>query len=147
MQIEGQRIFAAPPEAVFAALVDPHLAAATIPGLHDFQVDSPERWHGTVRLPVGPKLRFTFELAERVEPSHARLLAHGKALGGSVLIETAFDLEPAEDGGTLMRYVARAELTGLLGHLGEHVLKPIAEHQVHGALRAIERRLAERATG
>lgn len=145
MQIEGQRSFAAPPEAVFAALVDPHLAVATIPGLHDFQVDSPERWHGTVRLPVGPKVRFTFELAEHREPSRARLLAKGKAFGGSVRIDTAFDLEPAGEGGTLMRYVARAELSGLLGHLGDHALKPIAEHQVHGAVRAIESRLAERA--
>jgi len=141
MRIEGQRTFSAPPEAVFAALVDPHLAASTIPGLHDFQIDSPERWHGTVSLPVGPKLRFTFELVEQRPVEHARLVGTGKTFGGSLRAETAFDLEPAPGGGTLMRFTAHAELSGLLRKLGDHLLKPVAEHQVHGVLKALERRL------
>lgn len=147
MRIEGQHTFAASPEAVFAALVDPELVASTVPGIHDFRVESPERWHGTVGLPVGPKVAFTFELVERVPPTRARLVARGKTFGGAVRIETAFDLEPSGTGATLMRYVVLAELSGLLGRLGDGALKPVGEHQVNGVMRAIERRLAERAAG
>ena len=67
--------------------------------------------------------------------------------GGSVRIETAFDLEPSGEGATLMRYAAVVELGGLLGVLGESALKPVSEAQVSGVMRAIERRLAARSAG
>lgn len=144
MRIEGQRTFAAPPEEVFAALVDPQLVASTVPGIQQFTVDSPERWHGTVRLPVGPKVEFRFELAESAAPTRARLVAHGKTFGGGVRVETAFDLEPAGESGTLMRYVATAELSGLLGRLGDGALKPVGELQVNAVMRAVEKHIASR---
>ena len=143
MHIEGSHTFAAPPETVFAALVDPELIASTLPGVHDFQVESPSRWRGNVRLPVGPKVAFTFELLERVEPSRARLLAHGKTFGGSVRVDTTFDLQPAGENGTLMRYSADVTLSGLLGRLGDGALKPIGERQAGGVMRALERRFGD----
>ena len=144
MRIQGSLTFAAPPETVFAALVDPELIASTLPGVHDFQVESPTHWRGSVRLPVGPKVAFTFELLERVDPSRARLLALGKTFGGSVRVDTAFDLEPAGVGGTLMHYSAHVTLSGLLGRLGDGALKPIGEHQVGGVMKALEKRLGGR---
>ncbi len=143
MQIAGSHTFATPPETVFAALVDPELIASTLPGVHDFQVESPNHWRGNVRLPVGPKVAFTFELLERVEPSRARLLAHGKTFGGSVRVETVFQLEPTGAGGTLMHYSADVTLSGLLGRLAGGAVKPIGEHQVTGVLKALERRLGK----
>ena len=143
MQIDGSRTFAAPPETVFAALVDPELVASTLPGVHDFHVESPNHWRGNVRLPVGPKVAFTFELVERIDPSRARLLAKGKTFGGAVQVDTAFDLEPTLSGGTLMHYRAHVTLSGLLGRLGDGALKPIGEHQVAGVMRALERRLGD----
>ena len=144
MRIEGTRTFAAPPETVYAALVDPQLVASTVPGIQEFTVDSPERWHGAVKLPVGPRIGFRFELAERNAPTHALLVAHGKTLGGGVRVQTSFDLEPAGDGGTLMRYVAEAQLSGLLGRLGDSALKPVGELQVNAVMRAVERHIAAR---
>jgi carbon monoxide dehydrogenase subunit G len=147
MRIEGQHTFTAPPEAVFAALVDPALVATTVPGLTDFRVESPTRWHGTVRLPVGPKIALDFELVELVEPSRARLVMRGKTFGGAVRVETAFDLEPSGTSATLMRYAVVGELSGLLGRLGDTALRPIGEQQVSGVLRAIEQHLATRSAG
>lgn len=154
MRIEGTRVFEAPPETVFAALVDPQLVASTVPGIQDFTVDSPERWHGAVRLPVGPRIAFQFELAERNAPHHAVLVAHGKTFGGSVRVSTAFELEPVTSAGgvargaTLMRYTAQAQLSGLLGRLGDTALKPVGELQVSAVMRAVERHIAaHQATG
>lgn len=147
MQIKGSHTFAAPPETVFAALVDPELIASTVPGVHDFQVESPSRWRCNVRLPVGPKVAFSFELVERDEPSRAQLHAYGKTFGGSVRVEIMFDLEPAGEGGTLMRYSAHVTLSGLLGRLGGGALKPIGEHQAGGVMKALEQRLGGRGRG
>lgn len=144
VQINGSHAFTAPPETVFAALVDPELIASTVPGVHDFHVESPNHWRGNVRLPVGLKVAFTFELVERVDPSRARLLAKGKTFGGSVRVDTAFDLQPTAGGGTLMHYTAHVTLSGLLGRLGDGALKPIGEHQVSGVMRALERRIGDR---
>lgn len=141
MRIEGQRTFAAPPETVYAALIDPDLVASTVPGIQEFRVESPTVWSGVVRLPVGPKVSFVFELVETVPSSRARMVARGKTFGGSVRVETAFDLEPAGAGGTAMRYVATVELSGLLGRLGDAALRPVGELQVSGVMRAIEKRL------
>ena len=143
MQIDGSHTFAVPPETVFAALVDPELIASTLPGVHDFHVESPNHWRGNVRLPVGPRVAFTFELVERVDPSRARLLAKGKTFGGSAQVDTAFDLEPTASGGTLMHYSAHVTLSGLLGRLGDGALKPVGKHQVAGVMRALERRFGE----
>ena len=145
MRIEGTRVFEAPPATVYAALVDPQLVASTVPGIQEFTVDSPERWHGSVRLPMGPRISFRFELAERNEPHRAVLVAHGKTLGGSVRVETAFELEPVTSAAgvagaaTLMRYTAQAQLSGLLGRLGDTALKPVGELQVAAVMRAVER--------
>ncbi len=147
MRIEGQHTFTAPPAEVFAALVDPQLVATTVPGLSEVRIESPTHWHGVLRLPVGPKVTLDFELVEVVEPTRARLVARGKTFGGTVRIETAFDLEPSGEGATLMRYAAVVELGGLLGVLGESALKPVSEAQVSGVMRAIERRLAARSAG
>ena len=75
------------------------------------------------------------------------LKGNDKTFGGTVRIETAFDLEPSGEGATLMRYAAVVELGGLLGVLGESALKPVSEAQVSGVMRAIERRLAARSAG
>lgn len=146
MRIEGQRSFAEPPETVYAALVDPDLIASTVPGIQEFRVESPTRWSGVVRLPVGPKVSFVFDLVEATPSSRARMVAHGKTFGGSVRVETAFDLEPAGTGGTFMRYLATVELSGLLGRLGDTALRPIGELQVSGVMRAIEKRLGRAPT-
>lgn len=145
MRIEGTRTFAAPPDAVFAALVDPQLVASSVPGVHSFEVESPDRWRGTVGLPIGAKVSFVFELVERSQPSRARLVATGKMFGASVRVDTAFDLTPAPEESTLMRYSADVTLTGLLSHLPPSALRPVAELQVTGVMRAVEKRLATHA--
>ena len=144
MRIEGSHSFAAPPESVFAALVDPELIASTVPGVHDFHVESPNRWRGNIRLPVGPKVALIFELVESIEPSRAKLLVYGKTFGGSVQVVTTFDLEPEGAGGTLMHYSAQVTLTGFLGRLRDGALRPIGEHQAGGVMKALEKRLGGR---
>jgi carbon monoxide dehydrogenase subunit G len=140
MRLEGTREFAARREAVFAALTDPDLVAGAIPALESLEVADVGHWTATVKVPIAPRLRVAFEILERRPPEHARLRARGKNLGGGATLDTSFDLA-GQNGSTTMHYDARFALSGLLGRLGEHALRPIAERQVERLMRAVERRV------
>ena len=140
MRIEGRRDFAAAREDVFDALVDPELIARTVPGLERLDLSGSDRWTGTIKISVAPRMKVSFEIRERRRPEHAQLHARGKGLGAGLTLDTSFDLA-GTDGRTSMRYVADFSLSGMLGRLGEATLRPIAERQVGKLLRAVEDRV------
>ncbi len=142
MRIEGTRELAAPRETVFAALVDPELVAESLSAVESVAVRDADHWTASVKLPIAPRLTLSFELRERRPPEHARLRGQGRNLGSSITMDTSFDLVDA-GGGTRMHYVAELTLGGLLGRLGDHALRPIAERQLERMLTAVERRVTD----
>lgn len=140
MRLQGKREFAAPREAVFEALTDPELVAGSIPALEGLEVTDRDHWTATVKVPIAPRLRVHFELLDRRLPEHACLRAHGKNFASSATFDTSFDLTE-QNGLTSMHYDAQFSLSGLLGRVGEHVLRPIAERQVDKLFRAVKERV------
>lgn len=141
MKIEGTREFRAPREAVFEALTDPELFVRSMPGLETYEIRGPDRGTATMKVAVAPRVKVDFEIREKRPPTHACLHAHGKNFGGRIAIDTSFDLEERA-GRTTMRFRAEFSLGGLLGRLGEPVLRPLADHQVDKLAQAVERRVA-----
>jgi carbon monoxide dehydrogenase subunit G len=141
MRLEGKRDFSAPREAVFDALTDPELVAGSIPALEGLEVTDRDHWTASVKVPIAPRLRVHFELLDRRPPEHARLYAHGRNFGGRATFDTSFDLAQHGNGRTAMRYDAQFHLSGILGRIGEHALRPIAERQVDKLFRAVQRRV------
>jgi uncharacterized protein len=141
VKIEGNREFAAPREEVYAALTDPELVSGSIPALESLEVADRDHWTASVKIPVAPRLKVRFEVLDQRPPEHARLHAYGKNFGSHASVDTSFDLLQ-QNGRTAMRYDAEFVLSGLLGRIGEHALRPIAERQVEKLLRAVERRTA-----
>ena len=133
-------MFAAPREAVYEALTDPRLVAASIPALERVDVRDHDHWTATVKIPIAPRLRVAFDVLDQRPPEHARLHAHGTNLGGAATVDTSFDLTQ-RDGRTTMSYEAQFGLSGLLGRIGEPVLRPIAERQLEKLLSAVEARV------
>lgn len=142
VRIEGARVFEEPRQAVFDALTDPHVMAEAVPGVERVEIQNETHWTARIKVPLGVgSLSFQFELLERQPPEHARLIARGKALGAGMLMDTEFEL--GEDRGrTDMRWRADVRLSGLLGRLGQPVVRPVAEHMVGGILDAVGRRAA-----
>ena len=135
MRIEGERTFAAPPEAVFEALTDPELLAGMVPGVERVDVESPERWTATVSSPLGkgPSLPLRFELHERRPPEHAALRAKGSRMGAKIAVATSFELGGA-DKGTRMRWSAEITFGGLLRALDGPGFEPVARRQAEKSL-------------
>jgi carbon monoxide dehydrogenase subunit G len=137
--VAGERSFAAPPERVFALLVDPHVVVSAIPAVRDHRVVDESHWEAHVKLPVplAPKLTVRFEVLERRPGEHASLRAHGAGAD----VASTFELAPA-DGGTAMTWRAEIRLSGALGRLVGGGLDAVARRQAERTLDAVERALA-----
>jgi carbon monoxide dehydrogenase subunit G len=142
VRIEGTKRFAAPPERVWDALVDPELLADFLPGIESLEVHDESHWSAGMRLPHSPlSLTLEFELRDRRRPDHALLHAHGKRLGASAKVDTSFDLQAA-DGATDMAWAADIAFGGALGPLGG-VLRPLAQQHAERFLDRLEQRLRD----
>jgi carbon monoxide dehydrogenase subunit G len=144
VQIRGERRFDAPPEAVYRALTDPDEMAAAFAVIERIEAEAGE-WTVVARppFPGGFRLKFSIRLDELAEPEHARLLAWGKSLGGRISVDSAFDLE-IDGAGTLMRWSAEIDATGILSGLSAQTLAPAATHQAERALDRLARNLGAR---
>ncbi|MFL5954542.1 MAG: CoxG family protein [Gaiellaceae bacterium] len=136
--VEGERRFAAPPERVFALLVDPDVIASAIPAVRGHTVTDPEHWQAKVKppLPLAPAVTIRFEVLDRRPPEHAALHAHG----GGADVRSTFDLSRDGDA-TLMRWRTELHLSGLLERFAGHSLEAVAKRQAERTLDAVEREL------
>ena len=133
--VEGQRRFAAPPERVFALLVDPDVVASALPAVRGQTVIDADHWIAKVKppLPLAPSITIRFDVLDRRPPEHAALHAHG----GGADVTSTFELTPDGDG-TLMRYRTEIKLSGLLSHVGGPGLHAVAQRQAARTLDAVE---------
>lgn len=145
MQIEGERRFEAPPEAVYRSLTDPDEMAAAFSVIDRIDADGGE-WTVTARppFPGGFRLKFSVRLEDLRAAQHARLRAWGKSLGGRISVDSSFDLEP-EGEGTRMRWDAEVDAAGIFSGLGSQTLGPIAKQQAERALDQLGEALEARA--
>src|SRR5262249_25027948 len=137
--VEGERRFAAPPERVFALLIDPDVVAPAIPSVRSHTAVDDDHWKVQVKppFPLAPSITIGFTVLERGPPAHAAL----RAQGGGADVKSTFDLT-ADGEGTLMRWRTELRFSGVLSRLGGPGLEAVATRQANRTLDAVERALA-----
>lgn len=137
--LKGERRFDAPPERVFAVLMDPDVVASAIPAVKGHRVLDACHWEARVKLPLplAPKLTVRFELLDQRPFEHASLRAHGVGTD----VASSFDLV-ADGDGTALRWQAEIHLSGAVDRLVGGGLDPVARRQAERTLDAVERALA-----
>ncbi|HEY6961292.1 MAG TPA: SRPBCC domain-containing protein [Gaiellaceae bacterium] len=141
MNVNGERHFAAPRQAVWNVLNDPASMAKTMPGVESFDVHDDRRWTANVKIPLGLgglKMKIDMDKVEERAPEHAALQIKGNGVGAMLSMQTSFDLAEA-DGGTTMRWAADVKIAGPVGSMGQRVLQPIVNQQVSHVLSALDR--------
>ena len=129
MQMDGSVEIAAEKAAVWAALNDPEVLRACIPGCETVERVSETEFTAIVVQKVGPvKAKFTGEvtLSDIVDGESYTITGKGKggAAGGAsggaqVSLETA-------EGGTRLSYTAEAKVTGKIAQLGSRLIDGFA---------------------
>lgn len=140
MKVAGETTFDAPRDTVWRVLIRPESMAGTLPGVERFDVHDEDRWTAAVKIRLGlvsVRMPLEVELVERREPEFARLEARGRGVGGSLAMDTCFELRSAGSR-TEMRWEADVTLSGPGGAVGERLLRPLVDRQVRKVMDSLE---------
>ena len=132
---------------VFDLLVDPKQFSGCLPDLQRLTVKSPDEFTAVVRAGVSfikGDFNMNFKVVERRAPSHAKLIAHGSGIGSVVDLETRIDLVESDDGGTVMRCNAEAQVGGRIASFGERLLGGEAEKVIKQLFECLRMKLESR---
>lgn len=143
MNVSGERLFAAPRQAVWDVLNDPASMAKTMPGVESFDVHDERRWTANVKIPLGLgglRMKIDMDKTEEREPEFAKLHVKGHGVGAMLNMQTSFTLSDAGEG-TSMAWAADVKLAGPVGSMGQRVLQPIVNQQVAHVLTALEQQV------
>ena len=125
MDMSGEERIAAPREAVWAALNDPEVLTACIPGCQSLTMKSPSELEATVKIKIGP-VSATFNgqvtLSNLNPPESYTISGEGKG-GIAGFAKGGADVRLAEDGdGTILSYDVKAQIGGKLAQLGSRLI-------------------------
>lgn len=126
MEMRGSREIGAPPARVWAALIDPAVLAASIPGCESMTGDVASGFEARVHQrigPVGASFEGRVDLEDVVPGERYRLVCHGKgASAGRARGGADVTLAPTAEGGTRLDYLVTAQVEGRLAQLGGRLL-------------------------
>jgi len=130
MELSDEIRINAPRDVVYAALNDPEVLQACIPGCEELVQHSPEELEAKVVLKIGPvKARFAgaVTLDKTQGPEAFSLTGEGKG-GAAGFAKGGADVTLAEEGDeTVLTYVAKVEMGGKIAQLGSRLIQGTAK--------------------
>lgn len=130
MELSDEIRINAPRDVVYAALNDPEVLQACIPGCEELIQHSPEELEAKVVLKIGPvKARFAgaVTLDKTQGPEAFSLTGEGKG-GAAGFAKGGADVTLAEEGDeTVLTYVAKVEMGGKIAQLGSRLIQGTAK--------------------
>lgn len=146
MKVNGTAVLHATPDTVFAALNDPAVLTATIPGCDSLTPLGDDRYAMVVTAGVAAiKGTYSGEVAltDQQAPSSFVLRAKGSGAPGTVDTTVVVTLVE-QDGGTLLTYAADAAVGGMVGGVGQRMLSGVAKKMAGQFFSAVDDHLTGR---
>ena len=128
MEIKGEQSLAHPREDVWAALIDPEVLGACVPGCQSFERVGDNQYRASMQADIGPvSARFAVEIriADPDPPRSYRLEGSARAPVGFGRGQADVRLEEDGKGGTALSYAAKLQLGGKLAQVGSRLLSGI----------------------
>jgi carbon monoxide dehydrogenase subunit G len=130
MNMTGEQRIAAPRQRVWAALNDPEVLRASIPGCQSLEKTADDRFAATVEVKVGPigaRFKGAVALADLNPPTGYTLILEGNGgISGSVKGSAKVSLSE-EGGSTLISYEVDAQVGGRMAQLGGPIIDATAK--------------------
>lgn len=145
MKMTGEYTLPADRETVWAALNDPDVLEACIPGCEEFEKVSDVEFQAVARVKVGPvKARFKggVTLSEIDPPNSYRISGQGQGgVAGFAKGSALVTLAEAENGGTVLTYDVDAQVGGKLAQVGQRLVDGAAKKTADQFFEAFRRNL------
>jgi uncharacterized protein len=130
MQMSDTRQIAASPAQVYAALLDPEVLKACVPGATEVTGNPEDGFEASVTQKVGP-VKATFKgqvtLSNMVENQSLTITGEGKG-GAAGFAKGGAEVRMADvDGGTELSYDVEAKVGGKLAQLGSRIIDGFAK--------------------
>jgi len=130
MEMSGSHVINAPREEVWAALNDPAVLAASIPGCQSLEKISDTEFHAEVKAKIGPvnaTFRGEVQLSDMKAPTGYLLSGEGKG-GAAGFAKGSAEVRLVETPeGTELSYDATAKIGGKLAQLGSRLVGGVAK--------------------
>ena len=147
MDIAGSFTFDAPPDRVWALLMDPAVISSCIPGCDSFEPagDNSYRVRLTVALAaITGTYEGTVTLADQVPPASYRLIAEGQGRGG--FLKGNSDISLRTDGSaTIVDVAATVETGGPIARLGQRLIGGVSKMMLDRFFACLQSKLAAQA--
>lgn len=145
MNLQGERLIAATPEATWAALNDPDTLKACIAGCETLDRVADDEYLATMAMRIGPvNARFKGRLKlENIVPPSSYTIAFDGQGGVAGFGKGSADVKLAPEGaGTRLSYAAKAQVGGKLAQVGSRLIEGAASKIADDFFAAFETRLA-----
>ncbi|MFO1301016.1 MAG: carbon monoxide dehydrogenase subunit G [Burkholderiaceae bacterium] len=145
MNLQGERLIAAAPEATWAALNDPETLKACIAGCETLERVADDEYLATMAMRIGPvNARFKGRLKlENIVPPSSYTIAFDGQGGVAGFGKGSADVKLAPEGaGTRLSYAAKAQVGGKLAQVGSRLIEGAATKIADDFFAAFESRLA-----
>lgn len=145
IKFEGEFTAEAPRDYVYEFLSDPQKFAPCLPTYESLEMKDDRSAEVTVRIGVGKikgKASIVLSLQDEQPPVRAAYDGKGKVMGGAFNMATAFELEDAEGGRTLVKWTGDLTMFGKLVALAGGLIRPIAKKDIQRLVDALQAALA-----
>jgi carbon monoxide dehydrogenase subunit G len=132
-----------PRKVVWDFLMNPQDIAPCFPDLQSLEVPGPDSFKVKVKVGLGVvrgTMEFDFRIAEKIQPSSAKLVGSGRGVGSNVEIQTGFQLDEMGSG-TKVGWVADVTIGGIMAGLGGKLLDSISRKMVTDVIANLQDRL------
>jgi uncharacterized protein len=145
MDISGSYTFNAPPERVWALLMDPAVISSCIPGCDRFEPDGDDRY--AVRLTIGlAAITGTYDgtvvIAEKNDPVSYRLIVEGQGRPGFVKGSSSVVLR-ANSAATEVDVTATVQTGGPIARVGQRLIGGVAKMMLDRFFACLQARIAQ----
>lgn len=140
LHLEGSTELKVDPDTAYNRLTNLEIMTKALPDAEDVKVIDSDTAEATIKLRialVSTRLKMKVKILGKRPPSHAELSAEGSGSGSRVKIFSTFDLERGMGQSTKMKWVADAEITGLMAGIGSVMLRGFAGKRVGEIFEAV----------
>jgi|tagenome__1003787_1003787.scaffolds.fasta_scaffold20974451_4 carbon monoxide dehydrogenase subunit G len=137
MNVSGRSAVPMPVSELWTALSDPARLGGALPHVDTVDVRDDANFSATSRVTTGlgqTPLRMDFEIADRREGEHVRIVGSGVAGENEVWMSVSLDLSAEGDGGSAAAWTADVRLRGVLSSLLQRNLPALVADQIEGVL-------------